>query len=154
MKGVLSLQKRPIWSFVNSIFGNIDIDVRPITLFDTSSNSLLKWKCYSDEEYGGSSTVCISNVTDGDSSYLRFNGNLRSLAINSDLSSSESNARKNTNGVPKASYCALKGDLGRSVDLRDMEGLDIVLRSDEKRSYSLLFTSESAALDQVYTVEI
>mmetsp|Transcript_23569 Transcript_23569/g.23764 ORF Transcript_23569/g.23764 Transcript_23569/m.23764 type:complete len:263 (+) Transcript_23569:139-927(+) len=146
-------QLRTFWSFVKSLNTNtISLDRYPIILYsadtDDTSNSNT-WKTYSDQEYGGNSSCAVThNSIDTNTQFIRFTGELnfqRPEALTT--SDSENPVRTATRG-----YCATKYDFSSVLDLRDMEGLELIVRSATNRNYVFNMSCVSFFEGDIYQI--
>ena len=136
-----------IWSIAQSLFGKLQLDVEPITLVDSKIQDIIKWQCFSDKEYGGMSSSEIKQIQDHGENLLRFSGNLVEVVPSSNETSTTDNRK-----IAKAGYCAVKGFMNPPVDLRDMVGFDMKLRSPQRLDFSLTMSCVSFFEKEIYQV--
>lgn len=120
------------------------LDVEQTVIFSADLlSSKMKIKTHCDKEYGGESE-CRTEVmhdADAEESFLRYTGNLHF---------DESHALA-TNA--KAGYCSMKVSYARNIDLRNYEGLEIIMRSKHNHTLALTMVCDTYLIDDVYQIK-
>ena len=116
-------EKRAFWATLKHII-NPDLDVSIRTLWKYGNGDAIhatvdKWQVFDDKVLGGASQIEVETVL-GDGGHLVIKG---SLDFDEDRAE-EMNVR--------GGYCAVRGSCSEVADLRDYQGLKIVLRSPMK----------------------
>jgi hypothetical protein len=133
---------RPIWSSLRNIYHpNLEVEEAPLfTLDKDMRNQMGEWNTFDDRQYGGNSSCQVQKMSD--EGFIRFSGKL-------DLDEEKAEELEVVGG-----YCAFKGHLLSTVDLRDYEGFLITLRSPmEDAVFTLNLGTTSLFDDDIYQVK-
>jgi hypothetical protein len=137
----LSPTRRMFWDFRKLWLYPSDLEISPVILYTAgqSQESLLKkWRMISDAEYRGLSFCTVEATSAG----ISFSGEVR-VPPNSD---NEKDIRKG--------FCAIKSLTPHPIDLRDHQGLEVVLTSDVPIACTLNMTCLSYFRDDLYQIEL
>lgn len=138
-------EKRAFWGTIQHII-NPDLDVSKRTLWRHGSGGEVeaavdKWQSFDDKALGGASHLEMENVEE-DGGHLVIKGSL-------DLDEETAEEMQVRGG-----YCAVKGSCSSVVDLRDYEGLKMMLRSPHKElTFTMNMSTASLFDDDIYQVK-
>ena len=119
-----------------------------------------KWKQFSDKEYGGNSTSHIQQVTEANKTFIRFSGQIN-FVTPQPTQNAHSDVKSNDIKKPEASveiskpvrgYSAIKCNFDSVLDLRDMQGIEIEIRSNKKQILKYNISCLSFFGDDIYQV--
>lgn len=133
---------RPFWSSLRNVY-HPDLEVEEVPLFTLNKelkNLICEWKTFDDRQYGGNSLCEIQEfIEDG---FIRLSGKL-------DLDEEKAEELEVVGG-----YCAFKGDLSSTLDLRDYQGFLVTLRSPKEDAvFTLNLGTTSLFDDDIYQVK-
>ena len=111
-----------------------------------------QWSMFNDNDYGGKSNLDMQVLTENvkaeradgavEKSFMRLSGFIN-------LDETLKNSLKVVGG-----FCAIKGNSPSSVDLRDCEGLELIVRSSIKQTFTFNMGTTSLFDDDMYQMKI
>lgn len=145
-----TVTSRHLWSIPNNIssFLTPNFEPEPIHLFtDTKASGIAaKVNVYSDQEYGGQSVCDYSKLSESNGVPItRFNGSLQFKAEEKILNDEVLERER-----AKKGYCSIKVRYDKAIDLRDYEGVEVILRSKKNQRVLLNMQCFSYARGDMY----
>lgn len=134
--------KRSFWSLPNISF-TPNLNPEPVNLF-TNPDINCRTNVYSDKEYGGQS-CCSYSSPEEEERILRFSGSLRFQSEDKILDDEEKERER-----AKKGYCSLKVHYESQVDLRDYEGVEVMIRSKKDQQVIINMQCFSYAKGDMY----
>jgi hypothetical protein len=140
------LPRRKVSSLWNRMWlSESDFIIQPIVLISgtITQSSIRKWKTISDRDYQGESVCEVVHNEEG----IHFKGKVYTPPIVED----DNDDKKLS---IKKGFCAIKGVASKIINLRDHEGLELVVSSDVDIKCTVNMTCQSYFQDDLYQVDI
>lgn len=145
----LQLQRRCFFNFISKSM-NISLNREHIILFNaTSSLPHNNWQMFSDVEYGGNSK-CVSEMKNEVGEYDQFARFSGQIIFNRQP---DVKAAKDAR-IPTRGFCAFKYNFKSILDLRDTEGLEVILRSATNRTFIFNMSCVSLFEGDIYQIAL
>jgi hypothetical protein len=146
-----NITKRYIWAKLNKLLTPPSALIEDVTLWSEQSlilkeaSVIKEWKVFSDKDYGGLST-CDMEIKPVDDDISKSVINFKGL-INFDEEIMEKTKAK-------GGFCAIRGICKEIQDVRDYEGLELVIRSKTNQDISFNTTCDTLFQDDLYQLNI
>lgn len=147
----LNISKRYFFAKLNKLLTPPSTFIEDVTLWSGQSlvlkeESVIKeWKIFSDKDYGGLSSCNIEIIPDDNDiskSILNFRGIIN---FNEELMEKTK---------AKGGFCALRGICKEVQDVRDYEGLELLIRSKTNQIIAFNTTCDTLFQDDLYQLNI